>query len=228
MIAITAGIVTTRVSSEKKDAHSGVASFVFGVPIEKVDSEMRRKAKVINFGILYGMGVNALRANLGANISRDEAAKFLDEYFKNFSGLARFIEQTKANAARLGYTETLFGRRRYFPEFKSTMAGLRASAERMAINAPIQGTQSDIIKLAMVEADALIEKEGWRTSARLLLQVHDELVYEVVERDVGKIVPRLRHVMESVVTKEQLSGVPIVAEASVGKNWGDLKKLSRT
>ena len=137
---------------------------------------MRRRAKVINFGILYGMGVNALRANLGEAVSREEAAAFLAEYFKNFSGLARYIEHTKAEAARLGYTETLFGRRRYFAGFKSSIPGLRAQAERMAINAPMQGTQSDIIKLAMVEADALIEKNGWRNPSSASGQAKAELV----------------------------------------------------
>ncbi len=209
------------------DIHAATAAEVFGVPIEMVDREMRRRAKVINFGILYGMGVNALRANLGVGVSRDEAAHYLDAYFKNFSGLARYIELTKASAARLGYTETLFGRRRYFPAIKSALPGLRAQAERMAVNAPIQGTQADIIKLAMIEADSLIESRGWRADAKLLLQVHDELVYEISEAKAHEIVPLIRAVMEDVIDKDQLEGVPIIAEASVGPNWGELKKIDR-
>ena len=108
------------------------------------------------------MGVNALQSNLGTNISREESAKFLSEYFKNFSGLALWIEKTKIDAARRGFTETLFGRRRYFSGFNSPLPNLRAQAGRMAVNAPIQGTQADIIKLAMVEADKLIEEKNWR------------------------------------------------------------------
>ena len=209
------------------DVHAAVASEVFGVPPEHVDYEMRRRAKVINFGILYGMGVNALRSALGEGVSREEAARFLSEYFKNFSGLERFIEKTKADAARKGFTETLFGRRRYFPALKSALPNLVAQAERMAINAPIQGTQSDIIKLAMVEADTLIEKKGWREKARLILQVHDELVYEVDTDDAEGIARALRQVMEEVAPKKELFNVPIVAEIAIGNNWGDTKRIGR-
>lgn len=209
------------------DIHAATAAEVFGVPLEVVDREMRRRAKIINFGILYGMGVNALRANLGAGVTRTEAANYLEAYFRNFSGLARYIEMAKASAAGLGYTETLFGRRRYFPTIKSALPGLRAQAERMAINAPIQGTQADIIKLAMIAADSLIRARGWREKAKLLLQVHDELVYEIAEADVPEIIPALRAAMEDVVEKDQLAGVPIIAEASLGPNWGELHKIER-
>ncbi len=209
------------------DVHTAVASEVFGVPSEKVDREMRRKAKVINFGILYGMGVNALRANLGGNTSREDAAEFLRQYFRNFSGVANWIADTKAEAAKVGYTETLFGRRRYFPGFKSSLPGMIAQAERMAVNAPIQGTQADIIKLAMVEADALIEKEGWRDKVRLVLQVHDELVYEVPAKGAEDIARTLRTVMETAAPSDKLSDVPIIAEASVGPNWGEMERISR-
>jgi DNA polymerase I len=214
-----------QIFKEGGDVHTAVASEVFGVPREEVDREMRRRAKVINFGILYGMGVNALRGNLGSEVSREEAAHFLDKYFKDFSGVAKYVEGVKAFAARLGYTETLFGRRRYFPGFKSQLPNLRAAAERMAVNAPIQGTQADIIKMAMIEADALIEKNEWRERVRLLLQVHDELVYEVKKEDVDAIMPQLKQVMESVIDIKKLSGVPIIAEANVGPNWGNLKRV---
>ena len=213
------------------DVHRAVAAEVFDVPPEKVDYEMRRRAKVINFGILYGMGVNALRANLsegGGSVTRDEATRFLEAYFKNFSGLARYIEETKAEAARLGYTETLFGRRRYFGGFSSPLPNIRAQAERMAMNAPMQGTQSDIIKLAMIEADRYLQDKGWRESARLVLQVHDELVYEVEEKILEEAAKLIRHVMETAVPVSKLSGVPIAVEASVGKSWGDLKKIERS
>jgi DNA polymerase-1 len=210
-----------------EDVHAATAARVFGVPQDKVDYEMRRKAKVINFGILYGMGVNALRANLGAGTTREEAANFLSQYFKNFSGLAEYVEQQKSLARQHGYTETLFGRRRYFPGIRSPLPGVVAQAERMAVNAPMQGTQSDIIKLAMVEADKLIEKNGWRKNVRLLLQVHDELVYEIEEKNAEKIAREICDIMESVVPSAKLSGVPIIAEIAIGKNWGDTKRVAK-
>jgi DNA polymerase-1 len=170
------------------------------------------------------MGVNSLREALDAGVTREEAAQFLSNYFTNFPGLNRYISLTKATAAQRGYTETLFGRRRYFPGFKSLLPGLRAQAERMAINAPMQGTQADIIKIAMVRADTLLHERGWSSKARLVLQVHDELIYEVDEKIHHEIARAIKSVMEHVVAPEELSGVPIVAEVSVGRNWGELKK----
>jgi len=208
------------------DIHTAVAAAVFNVPPEMVDREMRRRAKVINFGILYGMGVNALRQTLGENVSREEASKFLADYSASYPKLARYIENTKRSAALRGYTETLFGRRRYFPGFKSPLPNIRAQAERMAINAPIQGTQSDIIKLAMVEADRVIEKEGWRDDAHLVMQVHDELVYEISKKNADVIVRRLKEIMEQVVSLKDLEGVPIIAEVKMGKSWGELQPLT--
>ena len=216
----------TQVFRSGGDIHAAVAAQVFNVPPDLVDHEMRRRAKVINFGILYGMGVNALRENLG-NVTREEAAKYLSEYFKNFSGLSHWVERTKQRAEKSGYTETLFGRRRYFSGFKSPLPQLKAQAERMAVNAPIQGTQADIIKLAMVEADTMIEKEGWRDKAKLVMQVHDELVYELEEKNAERIAQAIRDVMEKVVPTKELSDVPIRAEASIGENWGEMKRLAR-
>jgi DNA polymerase-1 len=216
-----------QVFRDGRDVHTEVASQVFNVPPEQVDREMRRRAKIINFGILYGMGANALRANLGDTVTREEAGNYIEEYFKNFSGVARFVEKTKADAARQGFTETLFGRRRYFPGFQSSLPGLKAQAERMAVNAPIQGTQADIIKLAMIAADALVEKNEWRSDVRMLMQVHDELVFEVTSKKAEDIARALRSAMESVVDTARLSGVPIAAEASIGENWGELKKIAR-
>ncbi len=217
----------TGIFKRGEDVHTATAAQVFNVPPEHVDKEMRRRAKVINFGILYGMGVNALRQNLGAEVTREESAHYLEEYFRNFAGLARYIADTKASAARLGYTETLYGRRRYFPGFSSPLPNLRAQAERMAVNAPIQGTQADIIKRAMIEADALIEKKGWRDKVKLLMQVHDELVYEIDEKEAETIGSELRKTMEDVVDPALLSGVPIIAEMSIGDNWGELEKVYR-
>jgi DNA polymerase-1 len=207
------------------DIHTAVAANVFNVPLEHVDKEMRRRAKVINFGILYGMGVNALRTNLGASVTRDEASKYLDEYFASYPKLSRWVEATKRNAERLGYVETVFGRRRYLPGFKSTLPMMRAQAERFAVNAPIQGTQADIIKLAMVKADEMIKEKKWDEKVRLVLQVHDELVYEVDESVTKEAAKEIRRVMEEVAPEKELSGVPIVAEAAVGNDWGTVEKI---
>jgi DNA polymerase-1 len=207
-----------------EDIHAAVASQVFGVPPAEVTKEMRRRAKVINFGILYGMGVNSLREAIGG-VTRDEAQTFLDEYFTRFAGVAEYVARVKRDATRDGYTETLFGRRRYFPGLRSPLPQMKAQAERMAINAPIQGTQADIIKLAMTEADRLIEREGWRSHVRLLMQIHDELIYEVATDRVSHVAPVLRDAMERVAPIDMLRGVPIKAEVAVGKDWGDMKRI---
>lgn len=209
------------------DIHTAVAANVFGVPTEAVDKEMRRRAKIINFGILYGMGVSALRQNLGAGVTREEASRYLDQYFAQFPGLSSWIERIKQEGALKGYVETVFGRRRHLPGFKSSLPMMRAQAERFAVNAPIQGTQADIIKRAMVEADAVIERRGWRGKVELILQVHDELVYEVHESLVSEVAPVIRGVMETIVDPQILSGVPIVAQAAVGVNWGDMHTIPR-
>ncbi len=203
------------------DVHSAVASEVFEVPLEKVDKEMRRKAKVINFGILYGMGVNALKQNLGGD--RAEAQLFYNEYFKKFSGLAKYLQEVKAEAQRKGYTETFFGRRRYFEGINSHMQFIRAMAERMAINAPIQGTSADIIKIAMKRIDDFLVKEGYEKDAHLTLQVHDELVYEIRESKKEKIIPEIKKIMESVIDLKDSLGIKFEANSAIGKNWGELK-----
>jgi DNA polymerase I len=206
-----------------RDVHSEVAAQVFGVPIEMVDYEMRRRAKVINFGILYGMGVNALRANLGTD--RAEAQKFMDEYFANFSGLAQYLEHVKRDAARVGYTTTVFGRKRHFEGLRSSIQFVRASAERMAINAPIQGTEADVIKLAMVRVDRWIKEQNLEKDVYALLQVHDELVYEVEKGKVDTVLPEIKRIMESVLQLEETSGVPLAVEAMVGENWGEMREV---
>ena len=162
-----------------EDVHTAVASEVFGVPFDKVDKEMRRQAKVINFGIIYGMGINALRQNLGTD--RENAQKFYNEYFKKFAGLAEYLEKVKNETYKKGYTETFFSRRRYFEGLNSPLPYIRASAERMAINAPIQGTGADIVKLAMFKVDEYLRNKNLLEDARLLLQVHDELLFEIRE-----------------------------------------------
>jgi len=202
-----------------EDVHTAVASEVFGVPFEKVDKEMRRRAKIINFGIMYGMGVSALKQNLGTD--RAEAQKFYDDYFEKFNGLAKYLDSVKAEALRLGYTETFFGRRRYFEGLKSKLPFMRAMAERMAINAPIQGTEADIVKLAMVRVNELLDT----TNVHLLLQVHDELVYEIKEDQVKDLAPKIKKIMESVIDPKETKGVVCVAEIAVGDNWGEMKRV---
>ncbi len=206
------------------DVHQAVASEVFNVSLDKVTSDMRRQAKIINFGILYGMGVNALRANLGSD--RETAQKFYNEYFKEFSGLAEYLEHVKAETYRRGYTETFFGRRRYFPDIKSKLPFIRASAERMAINAPIQGTSADIIKIAMKRVDELILKEGLENKVRLLLQVHDELVFEMDEKIVKEVAPKIEMIMEGVVPREDALGIKFEANIKVGQNWAEMNPLA--
>ncbi len=204
------------------DVHRAVAAQVFNVLPENVDREMRRRAKVINFGILYGMGVNALRQNLGT--SREEAQLFLNEYFKTFSTLGTYLEKVKKEARKNGYTTTFFGRRRNFEGITSHIPYIKAMAERMAINAPMQGTQSDIIKIAMARIDAYIQKEHLEKDAHLLLQVHDELVYEIREKYLASTAPVIKEIMETVVSPKETGGVPIVTGICVGKNWGEMKE----
>ncbi len=203
-----------------EDVHRGVASRVFGVNADDVTDEMRRRAKVINFGILYGMGVNALKQNLGEETSRAEAQEFLNAYFNTFTRLAEYLEETKALARMNGYTETLFGRRRHFAGITSSVPFIRAQAERMAINAPIQGTQSDIIRIAMVRIHEYIQRENLEADVRMILQVHDELMFEIKTEQVATVVPTLLSIMTSVLTPEKTEGVPILAEVKVGENWG--------
>lgn len=199
-----------------RDIHTEVAARVFGKDSTLDAYEQRRRAKVINFGILYGMGVNALQQSLST--SRKEAQEFYNQYFETFPRLAEYLEELKGHAARKGYTETLFGRRRYFDGIKSAIPYVRASAERMAINAPLQGTSADIIKLAMIEIDRILPDI-------LLLQVHDELVFEIKKGKVEEYATQIKKSMEAVVPEEKRRGVPIVVEGKAGPNWGEMKKI---
>jgi len=215
----------TQIFRDKKDIHAGVASFVFGVPIDKVDSEMRRKAKVINFGILYGMGVSALRKNLGG--SREEAQKFYDNYFNQFSGLRDYLEEVKVFAKKNLYTETLFGRRRNFPNINSRIPFLQNMALRTAINAPIQGTATaDIIKLAIRYINEDLKKEGLLDQAHLVLQIHDELVYEIEEKVLDKADKIIKDAMQNVLGRSYLNyktDIPLEVHSGSGNNFGEVK-----
>jgi len=205
-----------------EDVHTGVAVRVFNVEPEEVTSEMRRKAKVINFGILYGMGVNALRTNLGEDTTREEAQEFLNAYFNTFTRLAEYLEETKQFARDHGYTKTLFGRQRHFPGIKSHAPFIRAQAERMAINAPIQGTAADVMRLSMSHVFDYLKSKNKLDEVRILLQVHDELVFEIKEESLKTEVPELVKLMEGVLEGRDCYGVPLKVDIAVGPNWADL------
>lgn len=207
-----------------RDVHTEVAAAVFGVASDAVDREMRRRAKIINFGILYGMGVNALRAQLGTSTA--EAHQFHEDYFRTFSTLATYLEETRGYARRYGFTETLFGRRRQFPGMKSPLPYVRAQAERMAINAPIQGTQADIIKLAMVRINDYLSENGLQDDAHLILQVHDELVFEVKSERIAALASELKRLMEGVFEGHETNGVPVLVEGKTGPDWGRMAPLA--
>ncbi len=214
----------SQVFIDGKDVHAAVASRVFGVPESEVTSEMRRRAKVINFGILYGMGVNALKQNLGTD--RKDAQLFYDNYFLQFPTIQAYLDGVISFAKEHGYTETLFGRKRFFPGIKSKIPFIKAMAERMAINAPIQGTAADVMKLAMIAVDIAIKKNGLENSVKLLLQVHDELIFEVSDSVVTKAKELLTEAMQDVIPVEYVEGkqaIPLTVEAETGATWGTLK-----
>lgn len=198
------------------DVHTGTAARVFGVKEEKVTPEMRRKAKAINFGILYGMGVTALKEGMG--VERKEAQEFYDQYKFTFSTLMKYLEEVKAYAWKYGYTQTLLGRRREVPLLKSPLPFLRAQGERIAINAPIQGTSADILKLAILDTVEYIAEKKLGDKVKLLLQIHDELVFELDEDIAEDIACELVTVLESVLSKRKLSDLPIRASKSLGAN----------
>lgn len=209
---------------EGLDVHTSVAARVFRVPPSEVTREMRRRAKVINFGIIYGMGVNALRENLGS--TRDEAQEFYDQYFVTFPKIAAYFDNLKKDAAKKGYTETLFGRRRRFSDIRSKVPYVRAAAERMAMNAPIQGTAADLVKLAMIRADRALRKAELDGAAPLILQVHDELMYEVTDdpKIIARVEETVRIAMEGAGAEDIPHGVPLEVDAKIGKRWGSMEK----
>jgi DNA polymerase I len=199
--------------SVDRDIHQATAAEVFGMPLDAVTAEQRRSAKAINFGLIYGMSAFGLAARLG--ISRGEAQKYVDLYFERYPGVRRYMEQTRQQARDRGYVETVFGRRLYLNDISSRNAALRQGAERAAINAPMQGTAADIIKRAMITVDRwLIDS---RIDARLIMQVHDELVFEV-RRDVVDTLTT--HIRELMCRAAELS-VPLRVDVGVGDNWDE-------
>jgi DNA polymerase-1 len=193
------------------DVHRATASEIFGVPPAEVSSEQRRYAKVINFGLIYGMSAFGLAGNLG--IERSAAAAYIDRYFTRYPGVKRYMDDTRASAKARGYVETVFGRRLWLPEINSPNGPRRAGAERAAINAPMQGTAADLIKLAMVAVQSTLDQNPRGT--RMVMQVHDELVLEVPEAEVSWARAEIPRIMAAVA---QLK-VPLLAEVGLGANW---------
>ena len=198
------------------DVHTGTAARVFGVKEDEVTPDMRRKAKAINFGILYGMGVTALKEGMG--VERKEAQEFFDQYKATFVRLMEFLEEVKADAWKHGYTTTLLGRRCEVPLLKSPLPFLRAQGERIAMNAPIQGTSADIVKLAMIDATHYINEKKLEGKVSLLLQIHDELVFEIDDSLGEEVASDLSIILENVLRKRNLSDLPLVVSKSLGSN----------
>jgi len=195
-----------------KDIHAATAAEILGLPIESVTSEQRRRAKAINFGLIYGMSAFGLAKQL--DMGRKEAQDYMNVYFERYPGVLEYMESTRTTASEQGYVETLFGRRLYLPDIKSRNGIRRKAAERAAINAPMQGTAADIIKRAMILVDQWVEKQE-TGRVRLLMQVHDELVFEVQESELESVTVEIRSLMESAAELD----VPLIAEAGAGLNW---------
>jgi DNA polymerase I len=200
-----------RAFAEGIDVHRATASEVFSVPVAEVSSEQRRYAKVINFGLIYGMGAFGLASNLG--IEQKAARDYIDRYFARFSGVKRYMDETRVSAKAKGYVETVFGRRLWLPEINSGNGPRKAGAERQAINAPMQGTAADLIKLAMIEVQRTLDDE--RRASRMVMQVHDELVLEVPDAEL----PWAREAIPRLMAGVAQLKVPLLAEVGVGPNW---------
>jgi len=190
---------------------------MFNTPIEGMDPMIRRRAKAINFGIIYGISAFGLANQLG--IARSEASDYIKTYFKRFPGIREYMETTKEFARENGYVETLFGRRAHYPDIRTANAHMRAFNERAAINAPIQGSAADIIRRAMVRMDEALAKAG--LGAKMLLQVHDELIFEVNKQEVDKTIAVVTRVMEEAPLPALDFSVPIKVDARAASNWDE-------
>jgi DNA polymerase-1 len=193
------------------DVHRATAAEVFGLPLDKVTPDERRVAKVINFGLIYGMSSFGVAQNLG--IERATAQAYVESYFSRYPGVKRYMDGTRDKARAQGYVETVFGRRLWLPELKSGAPIRRQAAERAAINAPMQGTAADLIKLAMIAVQKYLDEK--RLATKLIMQVHDELVLEVPDAELDAVKASVRDLMQSVATLE----VPLVVDVGVGDNW---------
>jgi DNA polymerase-1 len=199
--------------ADDRDIHQATASEVLGVPLDQVTSEQRRSAKAINFGLIYGMSAFGLAKQLG--VGRNEAQKYVDLYFERYPGVKRYMDETREQARSQGYVETVFGRRLYLQDINARNAALRQYAERSAINAPMQGTAADIIKRAMIDVHSWLEQS--KTDAKLIMQVHDELVLEVREALLDEVTSELRKRMERAAELR----VPLKVDVGVGANWDE-------
>ncbi len=197
------------------DIHTRTASEVFGVPLEKVTEAMRRNAKAVNFGIVYGISDFGLARNLGIPVKR--AAEYIRRYFERFPGVRAYMDGIIAKAKAEGYVTTLLGRRRYLPELKSNNYNIRSFGERAALNTPIQGTAADIIKLAMIDVHQKLQYGAY--NSRLILQVHDELIIDTASDETAAVSALLKECMENAFSLD----VPIIAQPAVGDNWLDAK-----
>jgi len=202
-----------------EDIHTRTAVEVFGVKPEIVDKNMRRDAKVLNFGILYGMGILGFQRASG--VSRERAREFIDRYMKEFPGIARYMDDMKMKARKDGYVSTVFGRRRWLPDIRSSMPQVVSQAERMAINMPIQGTAADLVKLAMIKVFEYTHDSDNQDEVFLLIQIHDELLFEVKESLVKNIADKIKDIMENVHKFD----VPLVVDVKSGNNWSDMELL---
>jgi len=203
--------------NKKEDIHTRTAAEVFELPVAKVTPDLRRRAKEVNFGILYGLGPRGLAQRAGT--SYDEALAFIEKYFEVYHDLKEYLEETIALAHEMEYVETLFGRKRYLPEINAEHMGMRAQAERMAVNHPLQGTAADLMKLAMIAVDNLIKREFKSDQIKMVMQVHDELIFEIKAEKAIKIAEKIKQEMETVYKFK----CPIVAEIGIGNNWGECK-----
>jgi len=220
--------IAAHISKDKKmteafkrgeDIHTRTAAEIFGVEADKVTSNMRRQAKVLNFGILYGMGILGFQRASG--VDRTKAKEFINKYFQEFSGVDRYMQEMKDKVRRDGYVTTIFGRRRQLPEAFSGMPQLVSQAERMAINMPVQGTEADLLKLSMVEIHGLIHKEKAETKVKLLLNVHDELLFEIKDNLVDQWVVKIKQVMENIHKFD----VPLTVDSKYGMNWAEMENI---
>jgi DNA polymerase-1 len=197
-----------------EDVHAATASRIFNVPQDKVTTEMRRVAKTVNFGVIYGMSGYGLEQ--ATSFSREEASQFIIAYFEKYPKVREYIENTKSQARELGYVQTVMGRRRYIPEIKSPNGQVRQAAERMAINMPVQGTSADIIKIAMVNLHREMEKSSLRS--KMTLQVHDELLFEVPPEETD----RMKELVSGIMPQSLKLSVPLKIDVKLGKNWAEM------
>jgi DNA polymerase-1 len=200
--------------AQDEDIHAMTASKIFGIPADEVTPDMRRNAKTVNFGVVYGMSDYGLEQV--TNLSREEASQFIALYFEKYPGVKEYLEATKEQARKLGYVQTVMGRRRFLPEINSSNRMVREAAERMAINAPVQGSSADIIKIAMINLHREMEKRNLKS--KMLLQIHDELLFEVPEKEVEEMKSLVSELMPGAV---ELS-VPVKIDIKLGRNWGEM------